>query len=116
MQSFDREKTDKWFLSGKPVVRLYGRDFDMSVERYCEWLLELARNYQLDVQIKQLVDPPGVVLRTYLDKPPKTKLVDPLLVVNKQEMPWLFCTVKDCDNRLAPGMPPGAVCTTHLGK
>lgn len=115
-KSFDRSKVDPWFLSGEPVVRLWGRDYDMSTDRYCEWLLELAHNYKLDVQLKKLTDPPGVIVRAYTGKAPKDKLVDPLLVVNKESMGWLFCTSKDCSNRLAEGMPPGGVCPEHLGK
>lgn len=117
MKTFDRTKIDPWFLSGEPVVRLWGRDFDMSVERYCEWLLELSRNYQVEVQLKKLVEPPGVIVRAFLPtEPPADKLVDPLFVVNKEEMPFLFCTVKACGNRLGEGMPPGSVCVPHASQ
>lgn len=116
MQTFDRSKIDPWLLSGKPVVRLWGKDFDMPVDNYLAWLLEVARNYKIELQLKKLADPPGIVVRAYLGKPPQDTLVDPLFVVNKQEMPWLFCTVKDCMNRLAKGMPAGGICEVHNGK
>lgn len=116
MDTFDRASIDPWFLSGERVVRLWGRDFDMPVDRYAEWLLELARNYGVEVQIKKLSDPPGVVMRAYMGKVPKDKLVDPLIVVNKQTCPWLFCTFKGCEDRIGEGMPPGSVCKAHVGK
>lgn len=114
MRTFDRSQVDPWFLSGEPVVRLWGRDFQISVERYCDWLLELARNYKLEVQIKKLVDPPGVVVRACLGDEPE-RLLDPLIVVNKDETPWLFCVLQECSNRLADGMPAGGVCERHKG-
>lgn len=113
MNTFDRSAVDPWYLSGKPVVRLWGRDFTQSVDTYCEWLLELSKIYSINANIKRLVDPPGVVVQTYLDKKPKP-LVDPLLVVSADEMPWLFCSARECQNRIAEGMPPGSVCAQHL--
>jgi hypothetical protein len=115
VKTVNREAVDPWFLSGEPVVRLWGRDFDMSVERYRDWLFELANNYKLNIALKQMVEPPGIVVQVYLDGN-EPKLVDPLLGVNKEEMPWLFCTVKECERRLAEGMPPGGVCKPHIGK
>lgn len=114
MDSYDRSTIDPWFLSGEPVVRLWGRDFDVSVQHYRDWLLELARNYDVEIQLKSLVDPPGIIVRAYLGEEP-FKLKDPLLIVNKSKMRWLFCTVKDCQNRLADQMPPGGVCEKHRG-
>lgn len=114
MKKVDREQIDPWLLSGEPVVRLWGRDFDLSVERYKAWLAEIVENYDLSMAVKEIVEPPGLVVQVYKSGA-EPKLVDPLLVVNQKEMPWLFCTVKGCGNRLAKGMPPGGVCKPHVG-
>jgi hypothetical protein len=112
METLDRSQIDSWLLSGEPVVRLWGRDYSISTERYAEWLVEVARAYQIDVQIKAMSEPPGVIVRAYLGKQP-SKLVDPLLVVNKTTMPWLYCSGPDCENRIKDGYPPYSVCALH---
>lgn len=114
MQGFDRETLDGWFLSGLPVVRLYGKDYDYNTDTYCAYLVEVARNYNVSVQLKQLADPPGVVVRCYIGEEPE-KLVDPLIVTNKKTCPWLFCSFKGCVHRIAEGYPPGSVCLQHAG-
>lgn len=119
METFDRNEVDPWFLSGETVVRLWGRDFAQSPEQYAEWLLELAQNYQIEAQLKVIADPPGVLVRAYIGKAPKDKLVDPLIVVNREQTPWLFCSYygagDPCQNRIKEGFPPGSICAEHEG-
>lgn len=119
MNTFSRSDYDDFLLSGEPVVRLWGRDYGEPTAAYAEQLLEIANMYAIDLQIKELIEPPGVIVRAYLGKPPP-KLVDPVIVVNNVQTPWLFCSVKDdkgqrCENRIKEGYPPNSICALHEG-
>lgn len=101
---------EPWFLSGKPVVRFAGRDFEQSVDEYEEWLRELGRACDLKVAVLKLADPPGVVVQTSISE--DITLVDPMIQVSKGQHPWMFCIYPKCRIRVST---PGMSCAPHGG-
>lgn len=109
MERLKIEDVPTWLLSGKPVVRLWAKDFTQSVSDYKDWLHSLAETLNLKLSVKTIPDPPGVVVQAYVsgDDP---RLVDPMIKVGKTTTPWLFCVTKSCRNRVtSPGLP----CEAH---
>lgn len=102
------EDVEPWLLSGKPVVRLAGRDFDQTVDEYMEWLKSVSESLRLNIAVKPIVDPPGVVVQAYVKDAPV--LEDPLLSVSKKNTGWLFCLYNKCRNRVPV---PGMMCQAH---
>lgn len=109
MERLTLDDIDTWLLSGKPVVRLQGRDFGQSVGEYVDHLTETCMMLRLSLAIRTITDPPGAVLQAYLG-PDVPELEMPLLKVTKADTPWLFCIFPKCRNRVST---PGMVCEGH---
>lgn len=112
MERLTIDDLEDWFLSGKPVVRFAGRDFDQTVDEYMEWLRDIGKTCNLGVAVRKVLDPPAVVVQTYLPSDEVPELRDPLIKVTKAAHPWLHCVFPKCRIRVPV---PGMSCKTHGG-
>lgn len=108
MEHLTIDDIEPWLLSGKPVVRLQGRDFGQTVDEYEAHVRQLCESLKLGLVLKRIAEPPGVVLAAHLGTAPE--LVVPLIKVSKTETPWLFCIASKCRNRVSV---PGSTCEAH---
>lgn len=102
---------DPWLLSGEPVVRLWGRDFDYPVTEYVAWLRAVGEAIDLPLVILEIKNVPGIVVQAYSGEAPVLK--DPLLKASKTKTPWLYCCEPKCKNRTPPGASLGGTCEVH---
>lgn len=112
MEQITLETVEPWLLSGKPVVRLFGKDFDQTPHEYSEYISTISEALGLPVATLVVAEPPAVVVQAYLPSTETPTLVDPLLKVTKPAFPWLYCVAPRCRNRVSV---PGSVCESQHG-
>jgi hypothetical protein len=110
LQQLSLDEIDGWLLSGAPVVRLAGRDYGTSTDQYADHLEQLTGQLKLGLAIEKILEPPGVVLQTFLPDSPPPVLTVPVIKVSKTDTPWLFCVAIKCRNRVDV---PGSECEAH---